>query len=109
MAQQCFLHFLSVIFAGVTKTFGFDLIAYFVKQGFFFMIDSLFRWCAKSLEASGCASDAVACGEGVTIHLFPLSCQAIVKCVKLFVVPLGLITFRLWRGHHPIGLLSDDH
>ena len=83
VAQQSFLHFLSAIFAGGTKTFGFDLIAYFVKQVFFFMIGSLFRWWAESLEASSCASDAVACGEGVTIHLFPLSCQVNVKCVKL--------------------------
>jgi hypothetical protein len=37
VAQQSLLHPLSVIIARVAKTFGFNLIAYFVKQVFFFI------------------------------------------------------------------------
>jgi hypothetical protein len=60
VTQQSFFHFLSVIFAGVTKTFGFNLIAYFIKQVFFFMTGSLFRWYTKSLEARSRTLDTIA-------------------------------------------------
>jgi hypothetical protein len=60
VAQPSFLHFLSAIIVGVTKTLGFDFIAYFVKQVFLFVGGSHLSQRPKRLKTRGCAFDAVA-------------------------------------------------
>jgi len=73
VAQQSFLHFLSAIIAVIAETFRLNLIAYLVKQVFFFINGRALDWHSEILEASSRTLDAVACRGFIFIHLFSFS------------------------------------
>ena len=70
MAQQSFLHSLSVIVTGATETFSLNFITYLVKPVFFFIIGAVIARRSEILEAGSRTLDAVACRGFIFIHLF---------------------------------------